>query len=104
MSQARRTQHFAREARGGKCRVRLSWPIKRLLSGLLALNNRLKRPKYWFLWLQQQAPSDWLFNCNDWALLSFNERALLARFPRHIKCNLCLTHVIQKGHPLTNVT
>ena len=62
------------------------------------------RSKYWFLWLQQQARSDWLFYCKDWALLSCNERALLARFPRHIKYNLCLTHVIQKGYPLTNVT
>ena len=80
------------------------WLIKRLLCGLLPLNDRLYRSKYWFLWQQQQARSDWLFYCQDWALLFCNERALLARFPRHIKCNLCLTHVIQKWYPLTNVT
>ena len=37
------------------------------------------------MWLQYYAHSDWLFSRNDWALLSFNDQALLARCPRHIQ-------------------
>ena len=41
-------------------------------------------------WLQKYARPDWLFSCHDRASFSCNDRALLARCPRHTQSVLNL--------------